>query len=333
MPIGPLLTALAPIAAQFAAGQIQRAQSQGDIARQNAYNSPAQQVARLREAGLPFAAYEKGQAGNQSSLPETNKSIGNYAATTMQMKQAKLLDAEIRLKNSEADRYGAETKYLLEGKGIDTQSTNQTSMIQLEQGMKQAQQKGYQIANDIQQRLSNNQGYKISLDNKEQEQRITNMIQSNLETGERIEGIKLDNALKSIEKSWKPTMNRAHLNGILLDNGIKMTENGLRNLELEIKQATKENVITRSAVDTAMAKLGLEQFGTNYEFNKQYQAIAEKARGLVDKPFTNLRDLGDQLGSWIFTTMSDFSRGGRMPNLPNLGDQSKTFNTYNNIKQ
>lgn len=49
------------------------------IRAQNRYNSPFQQVQRLKAAGLPFAAFSAGQAGNQSQLPDFSgfDNIGN----------------------------------------------------------------------------------------------------------------------------------------------------------------------------------------------------------------------------------------------------------------
>lgn len=44
--------------------------SQAAINRQNRYNSPVEQIRRLRQAGLPFAAFQAGQAGNQAQLPD-----------------------------------------------------------------------------------------------------------------------------------------------------------------------------------------------------------------------------------------------------------------------
>jgi len=328
----PALKTAAPYIAEFAQGQIARAQSQGDIARQNAYNSPLQQIARLREAGLPNAALLNGsQAGNQTSLPQTNKGISSFIQTQTQLKQLEILKAEIRLKNAEADESGARRDWLLDGRGEDKAGTNLTSGLQTGLGLQQGQQVAQSFANNIAEANANNIGTKISLDNQEQRQRITNAIQSYSSESIKQEGYKLDNAMKEIENKWTPRMNSARLNGILLDNGIKVQEQGLKAIQLEIENATKGNVITRSTIDTALAKLGLEQFGSNYEYNKAYQAIATKARGLVNKPWS--KDIFNEIGSWIFTTMSDFSGGGRMPNLPSLGDQSRTFNTNNYINQ
>lgn len=78
---------------------IQRKQSQKDIERQNEYNSPKAQLARMREAGLPMAAMT-GVSSSQASLPMTNegvaKGISGYFATAAAKKQLELLDAQIK---------------------------------------------------------------------------------------------------------------------------------------------------------------------------------------------------------------------------------------------
>ena len=38
--------------------------------RMNRYNDPRRQLQRLNAAGLPFAAFEAGQVGQQSQLPD-----------------------------------------------------------------------------------------------------------------------------------------------------------------------------------------------------------------------------------------------------------------------
>lgn len=116
--IAPAIAALLPALIATIGGSIlSRGQSQGDIRRQNAYNHPVNQVRRLREAGLPFAAMGTNQTGNQSALPETNKgiqetgqAIGNFISTRLQQKQIELIDSQIRKTDEEA-----------QGQGIDNQ--------------------------------------------------------------------------------------------------------------------------------------------------------------------------------------------------------------------
>lgn len=103
------LTAILPLifggiagGSNLSASIINREQSRGDIDRQNEYNSPINQLARLREAGFPMAAGFQGgvTAGSQSALPQTSgaaasNAIAGFISTAVQLKQLKLIDAQI----------------------------------------------------------------------------------------------------------------------------------------------------------------------------------------------------------------------------------------------
>lgn len=307
------------------------------------YNHPVNQVSRVRKAGLPYAALNEKSAGNQSTptgvdtsgFQEAGRQIGQYQTYKKQIEETKQIQEQINTLKLQNDKLAQELQWYRAGAGTDPARTNLTSMMALEQQIKQGQQVGQGFANTIAELEAKNKPTAISLTNTEQGQRIRNMIQSYRATGEQIEGTKLDNALKSIELQWKPNMKAAEYQRIMQENDISLSNMGLKRLEYELETQTFSNKVAMSNINTALAKMGLEQFGTNYQFNKEYQEIARKARELVtDKEWTwkSLKELPNQLGAWIFTTMSDFSGGGKMPNIPNLGDQSKTFNTYNNIK-
>lgn len=84
---------------EIAGGAIQRSQSRKDIREQNEYNKPINQLARMREAGLPMAAMTGAISGTQSSLPVTNQggtqALSGFITTRMQLKQLELIDAQI----------------------------------------------------------------------------------------------------------------------------------------------------------------------------------------------------------------------------------------------
>jgi len=306
----------------------------------NKYNSPVEQIKRAKAAHLPAASINNISAGNQSAVtPSTDfgtasagKEIGQYNHNQKTLKEIGRLTEDIHKMKLENTKLAKELEWYTSPKGTPGTS-NLTYGLQVDQGIRAAQKMGQDFANKIAGANAGNIGYKIRLDNIEQNARIANAIQNNIGEGVKIEGYRLDNAMKEIAKEWTPKMNKANLDNILQRNDILTTEKGLKELELELGNATKRNVITRSNVESALAQLGLEQFGTNYKFNKEYQKIASKARELVNKETTSLSEFGDQLGAWIFTTFSDFTGGGKMPNLPNLGDQSKTFNTYNSSSE
>ena len=78
----------------------------GAVSRANRYNDPRSQLARLNAAGLPFAAFTNGQAGNQSSIPDVSQlgsNISDYMSNRIQQEQAKLLKEQIRNASATAD--------------------------------------------------------------------------------------------------------------------------------------------------------------------------------------------------------------------------------------
>lgn len=72
--------------------------SRGDVARQNRYNSPAEQIKRLRKSGLPLAGSRYIQS-QQTSLPDTSgiqgaaNTIGSYLGQKKIIQEIKNLDA------------------------------------------------------------------------------------------------------------------------------------------------------------------------------------------------------------------------------------------------
>lgn len=80
-------------------GALDRGASRRAIERQNEYNKPINQLARLREAGLPFAAMTNAISGNQSQPAETASSglerLSDYSSTRVSQIQLDLIKAQI----------------------------------------------------------------------------------------------------------------------------------------------------------------------------------------------------------------------------------------------
>lgn len=88
------------------AGMGQLIGSSAAVQRQNRYNSPFEQIKRLRAAGLPFAAYAAGQAGNQSQLPDFSgfNMVGNAVGQGItQSNQVKMFRELLRKAGFDAD--------------------------------------------------------------------------------------------------------------------------------------------------------------------------------------------------------------------------------------
>ena len=116
----------------------------GSIAAQNAYNSPAAQLARLREAGLPMAAFTSQGTGNQSGLPGTHdmgaSQISNYIATRTALKQIDLIDAQTQKMRAEAEESIGRLNWLKEvdtSKFLDNNLSNQTRQLNYARDLQQ----------------------------------------------------------------------------------------------------------------------------------------------------------------------------------------------------
>lgn len=119
MPLGPVLagigSALAPIGGAIGSAALQRSWALKDWERVNEYNSPKNQVARAREAGLPLASMFSGSGGSTSSAPNatnvdptlgTAQGLQASALNRMQRKQLQLMDEQIG--KAEADKIVAQ---------------------------------------------------------------------------------------------------------------------------------------------------------------------------------------------------------------------------------
>lgn len=98
------------------------------------YNEPANQLKRIREAGLPSAAYFTGGASSQSAPPsggayETDngiaaagESIGKYMSTRMQRIQVEAMEEDLAIKKNQRKISDLETERMLKPEGVITGS-------------------------------------------------------------------------------------------------------------------------------------------------------------------------------------------------------------------
>lgn len=123
MPIGELfggiLSAAIPGIGAASAANLQRRWALQDLERQNIYNSPAEQLKRLRDAGLPAAAFFSSGASSQSDQPRSvnvdptlgaAQGVNNFFTNRLQQAQIRAMEAQIantqaqtRSANADAD--------------------------------------------------------------------------------------------------------------------------------------------------------------------------------------------------------------------------------------
>lgn len=286
----PAMAALIPTLITAVGSIVGRRQSQGDIARQNAYNSPAQQVARLREAGLPMAAMEGGHAGTQSALPEISGdkiggSIGSYVTTQTQLMQLKILQEELRLKGAEADKFQAETNWLLSGKGEDRAGTNLTASLGYRQQLEGAQAKGQEFAAEITRMTSENMPWRLNEENRKIHEEVNNLQSAGGLLDKHIEGVDLNNRIQAVKANYQQRMSNAEFVNLLKQNNLldaniegKVVENDIAKLRRAFEGATLDTRITQMTTNEWMQRLNLQEVQTRFNDYNQYQEFLRITR-------------------------------------------------------
>lgn len=321
--LAPWLVAAIPSLIATAGAMIGRGQSRGDIARQNAYNDPSNQVARLRRAGLPMAAMEGGHAGTQSTLPETSgdkigSSIGSFISNQTQLLQMQLLKEEIRLKGSEADRNEAERDWLLSGRGEDISGTNLTSTLKTKLGIEQAQMRGHNLTNIITQAAADNARTRTRLDNTKIIEEITNLVVSRGLTGEHIKGAAFDNNIKRIISEYQKGMSEQAFTKLVLENIGQANQNDISEIRSRIEQATETSQIFEQDMKAAMSSLSYDRVKAEFENYNQYQEFVQRVQDHMNKTaWERIKDPMATLQAMIdfaYTSVTGLSGQGQMGN-------------------
>lgn len=325
--LAPWLLAAIPAMIQAAGGIAQSSMSSRDIKKQNAYNSPSQQVSRMNEAGLPMAALSgTANAGSQSQLPsregikDAGHSLGNYFSTQVQLKQLKILDEEIKLKAAESSLKSAEAAFLLSGRGIDTGNTNLTTGMKQKLEIEGNTVAAGRIGNKIQEGVLRNQAKRQELENNNLAMDIVKKAADIGLTNIHAEGAITDNQMKKVILEYQPGMSAAQLDKLLKENGILATEQGLKNVQLEIQNATKSSQIQSTHMDAELKELSWERVGEEFKNYKEYQQFVQIVQDEMNKtPWERIKDpLGTfkAIAATAYTTVTGLQ--GQSSGLLNL---------------
>lgn len=333
------IVSMIPVVGDIASAMISRGQSKRDIAAQNAYNHPAAQVARLREAGLPMAAgLEGARSGNQSSLPQTMQNtaggLTNFIQRQIELKQIKLLDEEIRVRRSEANKNEAESKWLLSGQGTDTAGTNLTSILKTRLGMEQTQAKGAEIANKISQIAADNAYTRNVLENKKLTEEISSIIRERDLLNENIDKAMYDNRIARVLANYQESMSNAQLEKLLRENDLlsstkkgKDIENSIEAIRYKINSYTADNEMKMSDIKTAqdvmdytLSNLTYDRVKAEFRNYEEYQAFVRTAREyMTTTDWKKVINPGEQMKAIVafaYTTVTSLT--GQSPNATNI---------------
>lgn len=291
--IGAGLAAILPGIIGAAGSLIGRAQSRGDIARQNAYNHPAAQVARLREAGLPMSALTGESAGNQAANPITSGEgvgkIGSYVANQQMQKQMELLDQEIRVKKSEADVNEATTQYWLSQQGKDPSGSNLTNKLRMEQDIQLGTLTGQGFSNRILGLTADNTETRQNLENSKLAQELAAM-------GIHMHGSMIDNKIKQMSLKYQEGMSQLQMEKLakdvgLIDEHIKgaQLDNAIKEVTKQVQQQTMVSQITQGNYSGLMSMLTYDRVGEEFQNYKDYMKFVQSVQdGLRKTPWERI---------------------------------------------
>lgn len=334
-------------------GLIDRFISRGDIARQNAYNSPKEQLSRLREAGLPMAAMTGISAGNQSVIPEQGNFKGSIAEgmrTSTQMAQIKILKEEARLKASEADLNEARRDFLLSGIGEPIAGTNLTSNLQGEQILQRNQIEGGRIANRISEITARFANQRNLLENTNLVSQIQERLQRSGLIKEEIEGRQIQNKISNVIANYQSRMSHSQWVHLLKQNNLldeqiyqsALTQEGtsldneLKRIRNFVEDQTKFSHINMVHTDDLMKQLTWDKIGQEFNDYNEYMEFVRLTRdNLKGRHGLNPIKFVESVLAFAYTSITGLT--GQNPTvgqiLQGIGQPTpqRTYNTNNYI--
>jgi len=171
--LGGAISAAIPVVGAGISAALERGWAKRDLAAQNFYNSPSQQLARLEAAGLPAAAFFSGGVSSQSDQPRasnidpslgTAEGINNYMQNRFQTKQLALLDAQTRKTEAEANEASGRAAWL----GAEAPNfygpinTNQAALMDIDKQRKDAERAAADSTSQIQQIIADRKDEQIT---------------------------------------------------------------------------------------------------------------------------------------------------------------------------
>lgn len=298
------------------------------IAQQNAYNHPAKQLARLRKAGLPYAAYGEGGAagaGNQSGLFD-GKEFDNAAGYLSQVLTNQKDQEAINMVKLEQDMqrmknrvYGSEVNWLLDMKGPDGITPNQITNLKAMQGTNLANQKSLEIGNDIAGMVRNSKQAFLDTELEKAKTDLSNALKLG-------EGYDLDNALKDVNLEYLPKMNDSQLATWAKQRGLiseqttgKQLNNDLKAIRVNVERMTQNYQIDNAKVDNLTKWLDYDKLKEYFKSYKDYMHfVRETQKAFNSDTWANL-SFSERLSaaaSFAYTTIS--SATGQTSNILNL---------------
>lgn len=250
------------------------------------YNSPANQVARLNEAGLPLAANTHIGGGTAVTTPTTSLGTENFAGnlkssidTQVSRKQLQIMKDEARIKKAEADIAEGSRNNQLNPPGKFENTNQGTGAMQTIQ----AQEEAIKAAQIINKWMPIEKFQNIMKQGKEIEHIAQNIKQSIAQTKnieEQFKGILSDNKIKSIVSNYQERMSLQELINITRKNTGINKDNVLKSIAIQVEYGTllsritiSRNAALQSGQNLEAARLGNVLTNLSLPSTKAYYEI------------------------------------------------------------
>lgn len=278
----------------------------------NAYNDPKQQIRRIVKAGLPYAAYEDGKAGNQQSatpvadlgIGSAGKAIGDRYLRTGQAQQNDLMMQTIALARQQAEQGQMFLDFLK--KQNDSGATNAWTGFQADLDKRQADAElaAREASNKATEGIilkAQARNAEAMSDNALETARAT--LGNILKTGEKldaeIEGILTDNVIKAVIAEWQPEMSEAEYKKILQDTATGASQEALNKAAKALTDQNREIGAANFPVEnlTKWANLNAQEIGNRYNLsNTQIQEIENEMLKAAQEGFIDGMSLESAVG-------------------------------------
>lgn len=240
MPIPALVALGLPLAASIAQNVVQGINTR----KARLYDSPANQIKRYREAGLPMAAASNINGGGgfttQASIPDPTPSMQSNLGASLKRqidrKQIDLLTQTIKSAGAAADIASGEAKNKLNPVGV-YEPTNQGLTMQQDIARQNLANKQAEIVNKY---LPLEKGLGIN----QMQMNLSKTAQDIKNAGAQYNILVNEGAIKKVLAEFQPRMTAAELNNLVLRNTGLKSANDITNMSAEIMRRTKEAQIT-----------------------------------------------------------------------------------------
>lgn len=262
--------------ANLAGGIANNLIARGNTKAQNKYNSPKEQLKRLNEAGLPYAAFADNQAGNQATATPTQdlgisgagKAIGDRYIRKQQAMQVDQLASLIEIGKVDAELAKKLLEYMEQTN--ETGATNFQTIKNAERDEKVLRNTYQEQQNTIAKAQARNAETMSDLQVETAKGNLMNILKTGNRMDAELEGILSDNVVKAVSANWAERMTKAQWKKVLQDTDTSLSQEQLNYAAKALTDQNREIGKANFPVDNLQkwANLNATDLGAAYQLNE-----------------------------------------------------------------